>query len=124
GRPVETVETPIDTPLRYTRARCSDRLTTTTSGPFGAASAYQMNWPGFSVFGSVPMGSEAFAPQNGTVSPPRCRIETRSANATARLRRKRVSMAGLPWDQPTPFLFEGKTGAGDIVDAGAGIVQR
>src|SRR4051794_1458208 len=41
-------------------------LTTMTTGPSGAAAASQMNCPGFSVFGSVPIGSGAFAPQKGT----------------------------------------------------------
>ena len=47
GRPVETVEAPIGTPLRYSRARCDFRLTISSIGPAGATLGAQAYCPDF-----------------------------------------------------------------------------
>ena len=46
--PVETVETPIRLPLRWTWRSCSLIETMIDTGPRGCSSGCQVNWPGFS----------------------------------------------------------------------------
>jgi len=64
-RPVLTVLTPMGMPLRYTTARCSDRLTTTASGP-ARLSPPQIHSPGLSCEGAVLAELDWRAPHTGT----------------------------------------------------------
>ena len=68
GLPVLTVVNATSTPLRYTYARCSVRLTTTTIGPMPLSSPPQIHCPGFKAADGVPAGLDSLAPQNGTAA--------------------------------------------------------
>src|SRR5262245_40160264 len=103
--PVDTLATPICTPLRETLAIWSGRLTTITSGPSGAAPASQMNSPGFSFDGFVPAGEDSFAPQKGTGAArtiPADRARAASPGTRRRNRNKLRYRVRLLWREATP----------------------
>ena len=78
GLPLLTVASATSPPLRYTYARCSVRLTTTTIGPMLLSSPPQIHWPGFNAADGVPAGLDSLAPQKGTAA------QTGTATAMAR----------------------------------------
>jgi len=67
-----------------------------TIGPSGAAGAFQMNWPGFNFSGSVPIGEDSLAPQNGTDAAKRAGLQSEAATAHAARHPRRIRMGDTP----------------------------
>ena len=63
--PVETVETPISLPRRWTWRSCSLIETMIDTGPRGCSSGCQVNWPGFSFRTSAAMSARRRADEEG-----------------------------------------------------------